>query len=183
MHEDYRYIKALLENDYPILNELYRKLLPKTEALVVKNSGSLQDAFDIFQEALIIIYRKAQQPDFKLTSKFSTFLHGVCWNLCRKRFNKIKTEPLINTPEEGYTHIDLVEETLEDEKRYQLYREKTLELGKECQEIILLFLKKIKAKEIGIKMGYKNENTVLQKHHKCKKQLIKLIHGDERFEE
>lgn len=182
MHEDYKYIRALLQNDHQILNELYQKFLPRIEAMVIKNSGSVQDAFDIFQEALIVIYKKALQPGFQLTSKFYTFLYGVCNNLWKKKLVKKNPKQLINPPEEAYSNIDLIEEVMEDEKRHQLFSEKFLELSSECQQMIRLFFKKVRAKEIVKTMAYKNENTVIQKHHKCKKQLIKLIREDDRFE-
>lgn len=182
MEEEYSYIKAMLENDHYVLNQLYKKYFPRIKTMVLKNSGTAHDAFDIFQEALVVIYKKAQQPNFELTSKFYTFLYGVSWNLLRKRFDKISLEPLINVPEEGYNNIDLLEEVLEDEKRYQLYKEKLNELAENCQKIIKLFLKKIKLQEIADMLNYKNQNTVAQKHFKCKKQLIKLIREDERYE-
>jgi len=181
MHEDYRYIEALLENDHKLLNEMYQKFLPRIEAMVRSNSGTKDEAFDIFQEALIIIYRKAKQMGFELTSKFYTYLYGICRNLWLKKLGKVKTEPLIKPPEEEYSNIDLTEEAMEDEKRYQLYQEKMLELSEDCQKIISLRLKKTKLKDIANLMGYKNENTATQKHFKCKKQLVKLIQGDDRY--
>jgi len=183
MEEEYKYIRALLENDYKILNEMYKKFLPKIEAIVLKNNGNKDDAFNIFQEALIIILRKSQQLGFELTSKFSTFLYGICWKLWLKELKKKKINQLINLPDEALSITDLLEELMKEEERYQLLLEKLKELSEKCQEIILLRLKKIKFKDIADTMGYENENTAIQKHFKCKKQLIKLIRGDDRYED
>ena len=40
---------------------------PKVEKLVLSKGGNKEDAQDVFQEALIVLYRKVNTTDFKLT--------------------------------------------------------------------------------------------------------------------
>ena len=55
--------------------------------LVLKNNGSEDDAKDIFQEAVIVLYNKVQTGNFELSSKLNTFLYSVCRRLWLKRLN------------------------------------------------------------------------------------------------
>jgi len=53
--------------------------------MVQQNNGSDDDAKDLFQEAMIILYEKVQQGDFDLYSKLKTFLYAVCRRLWQKK--------------------------------------------------------------------------------------------------
>jgi DNA-directed RNA polymerase specialized sigma24 family protein len=71
------------------LNSLY-KHFPMIRKLIRSKGGNTKDAEDIFQEALIILIRKAKDKDFKLTAQLSTYLFSVCrflWNDQLKRLS------------------------------------------------------------------------------------------------
>ena len=63
-HQDQRYIEALGNNDPQMLEEIYKKFSGKIKWMVMQNNGSEADAADIFQEALLTIYRKAKADWF-----------------------------------------------------------------------------------------------------------------------
>jgi len=65
LHEDQKYIRALCNHDFVLINEIYEKCSPQCRAYVLKNNGSIDDARDVFQEALIIVYQKCKE--LKLT--------------------------------------------------------------------------------------------------------------------
>lgn len=82
------YIKGLLNNDRKVLELIYANYSERVKNHIVKNGGTVDDAKDVFQEALIIIYHKAQTPDFELTSQFSTYLFGICRFIFDKKMKK-----------------------------------------------------------------------------------------------
>lgn len=57
---------------------------PKVEKLILSKGGTKADAQDVFQEALIVLYRKVTSTKFELTSQLSTYLiicsrdFGIC---------------------------------------------------------------------------------------------------------
>ena len=57
-HPDQKYVDALVNNDSVILNLVYKKFLPPIQRMVLQNNGSDDDAYDLFQNALLSIYNK-----------------------------------------------------------------------------------------------------------------------------
>ena len=50
-----RYLQGIAENDYAVLQEIYRESLPEVVKYVKQNSGTLDDAKDVFQECILEI--------------------------------------------------------------------------------------------------------------------------------
>ncbi len=51
-------LNGILRNDNVILQYIYKNFYYKVNLYVKKNSGDNEDANDVFQEAVIVIYRK-----------------------------------------------------------------------------------------------------------------------------
>jgi DNA-directed RNA polymerase specialized sigma24 family protein len=51
-------LNGILRNDTIVLQFIYKNFYSKINFFIKKNSGDDDDANDIFQEAIIIIYRK-----------------------------------------------------------------------------------------------------------------------------
>jgi RNA polymerase sigma factor (sigma-70 family) len=137
--------------------------------LVLTRGGTAQDAEDIFQEALIILCRKAGQPGFTLTAQLSTYLFSVCrflWNDELKRRKHIPGgdfETGLKQAEE-----EALRGAVEEEDRAKL-AEKVLDgLGDRCRDLLVLFYNGgMKLKDIASKMGYSSENTAKNQKYKC----------------
>ena len=60
------------------------------------NGGDEADAQDVFQDALLVLYRNAQKPEFELTCAAGTYLYSVSrfiWkDVLKKRNKEVKTE-------------------------------------------------------------------------------------------
>ena len=61
-HPDY--LSDLLRGDREALERLYRDQFPVIRGLVRAQGGSESDAWDIFQDAVLMLFKKARQPDF-----------------------------------------------------------------------------------------------------------------------
>lgn len=53
-------LKGLARNDKKSVEEIYKHNYNLIQALVVNNSGTADDAKDIFQEAMVVLYEKAR---------------------------------------------------------------------------------------------------------------------------
>ncbi|MBC7773999.1 MAG: sigma-70 family RNA polymerase sigma factor [Phycisphaerae bacterium] len=82
------YLAAILSGDRITLRRLYEQQLPVIRSIIRHYGGSEADAKDIFQDAVLLVYQKARQPDFQLSSKFSVYFYGVCRNLWLNRCTK-----------------------------------------------------------------------------------------------
>lgn len=179
---DYQYIEGIKSNNRNLVREIYNLYLPSVIKLVRSNKGNRDEARDIFQEALLLIYEKAQQPDFELTSSFKAYLLGICRYLWLRQLKKKYRSDLTIEGDEGYTIKDDLEVLISEEEKWKLMRMKFALLGKDCQRVLQLFFDGHSLKEIAEKMNY-TEKTAKWKKFSCKEKLSKSIKKDPRYRE
>jgi RNA polymerase sigma factor (sigma-70 family) len=77
-HADTLYIDALLAHDPTRIKAIYRRFQPKINRYILNNSGTADDADDVFQKTLIAIYEKAlREGNAFLTVPFEAYLLKV----------------------------------------------------------------------------------------------------------
>ncbi len=180
---DNEYIRGLIENDKAIIQKIYDDYLPRIRNFITKNRGTENDAWEIFQEALIIIMKKAKAANFKLSSNFYTFLYGVCRNLWGNELQKkYRTEVTIDDTLKYKSNTDYEKELIQSEQFY-LYREKFAMLRERCQELLNHYFNGKKFRMIANLMGYASESVARKEKHKCQQHLIKSIKADPKFRE
>jgi len=150
-------------NNKEALKEMY-KPFNSVSYFIKQHGGSDDEARDIFQESLLIFYKNAQKPEFKLTSALSTYLFAISkylWKDELKKKNRIASFDVKDAPEEV---LDYAVEELKDK-----WLDKTLNaLGGRCLEILKLFYyEKFSMEQIAEKLGYKNVDTVKTQKYKC----------------
>lgn len=177
------YIKGILQGDAKLVNEIYEKYHKAILKLVETNRGTPDDARDVFQEGLMLIYQKAQQPNFKLTSSFFTYFYAVCRNIWSNRSRKKSFGEVTLSDEMKSMVVDDSPSAIEQNEQYVLYRRKFLELGADCQQLLNLFLKKVSLKEIAEQLGLSSVGYAKKKKFKCKEKLIRLIQQDASYQE
>lgn len=147
---------------------------------ILKNKGCTADAEDIFQEALLILYRNVQSDEFNLTCKLSTFIFKICRNLWNKELRRRKFSYM-----SYYEKEDLVDEISFDsqteKQMIKIYLKHIKKLSQSCQKILLLHFENRSIDEIMNVMGYKVRQTALDKKFRCKKLLIDAIKADPEF--
>jgi len=179
-------IKGILKNNDSVLHYIYNEYYPEINLYILKNNGIEEDANDVFQEGLIILYRKIKKNQFFLKCSFGTYLYSVCRLLWLKQLREKKTRFMVKEKLPIYLkdkkNQDLID-TIEKNERYGLYQKYFLKLGKDCQKTLQLFLDNVPLKNIAKQMGYKNEKYAKKKKYKCKETLIKNIKQDKKFKE
>jgi RNA polymerase sigma factor (sigma-70 family) len=153
-------------------------------AFVLKNGGTSEDARDVFQDALVIIYKKAQREDFELTSQFYTYLFGVCNNVWRKKREKKVNNPVTISDEEGYIdETGGVEQILEQRERYKLYKDAFERLSNGCKTLLQLFYQKETMKNIAEVLQLTSADAAKTRKMRCQKELEKLMRQAPKFKE
>jgi RNA polymerase sigma factor (sigma-70 family) len=141
---------------------------PLVEKMIYRNGGSRNDAKDIYQEALIILYTKAMNENFTLTAKLSTYLFSVCRYLWMDEIRKRGKIPTDKFSEENNLEMQEVTVETEQEKKLQLAERAIASLGEKCREILQLFyFQKKSMVEIATLLGYSSENTAKNQKYKC----------------
>lgn len=141
------------------------------------NSGSEEDAADIFQEALMDIYHQAQHKQLQLTCPFEPFLLLVCkrkWlNLLKKRGRQPVTKD-IDDVSIGEDVFALAEQLQHNDERMRVFLQCFEKLGDACKEIIKKCLgnedQALIAEQLKVTYGY-----LRKKKSECMASLTKMI--------
>ena len=184
-YSDEQILKGILRHDNLILQYIYKQYYYSINYFIRKNQGSEDDASDIFQEAIIIIYRKIKENDLVFEkSSFKAYLFSVCrllWlkQLEKKRVEKEKINDSLPYQEDLYD--DSLNELIVKNERYGLYQRHFGGLSTDCQKLLQLFFEKVPLKDIATVMGYKSEKYAKKRKFKCKELLISRIKQDAEF--
>lgn len=175
--EDSEVVVGILNGSKDTLNRLYKSYYPMILQLILSNSGDEDDAKDIFQEAIIVLYNKVKSGNFELNSKLKTFIYSVCRRLWLKRLSQQKHNGGNVKDFEDYIPIeeDLEEHDERDRKFKQM--DKALEkLGEPCRTIIEdFYMKNRSMQDICDKFGYTNTDNAKNQKYKCLQRLKKLF--------
>lgn len=178
IHADQYYIEALLHNETQVVGEIYRRFAPKVKYYVLQNSGSADDAADIFQESLVDIYNQAKYKGLQLTCPFEAFLLMVCkrkWlNELKKRGRQGVTKDLDEQFNVGEDSFRDAEKTWADNEKARLFKTMLEQMGERCQEIIRLSLTDKPQEEIAAKLGV-TYGYLRKKKSECMASLISAI--------
>lgn len=178
---DEEIISGLRKRDNRVLQYIYKNSFNPIKQLILHNAGSDTDAEDIFQEALIIIFKKLkEEADFTLTSAFSTYIYSISrliWLKHLRNIKKIEIDPLNRDMEE---RIEFEEPLPVQDKdlRMAIYQRTLLKIPEDCQKILKLTAQDITSKEIARQLGFRSEGYVRKRRHFCKDFLINRIKED-----
>lgn len=178
IHTDQRYITGLLQNDTALVREIYSRFAGKVKAYVIQNSGSEDDAADIFQESLIDIYQQAQHKGLQLTCPLEPFLLLVCKRKWLNELKKRGRQGVTKDPDDVYglgeDVFALAEQLQLQEDKASLFVAMFQQLGERCREIINKCLgnkpQDEVAEELGVTYAY-----LRKKKSECTAELVKLI--------
>jgi RNA polymerase sigma factor (sigma-70 family) len=176
-------LNGIRASNREVIGYVYSEFFPAISHLITGNSGTQHDAEDIFQDALVIIYKKVSQNELILTSSFKTYLYSVCRNLWLQRLDRrtFQTDDIDLADKAGfYDSIQFEFADTESEKE-KIYQENFLKLSQDCQKILRLFMSKTSLREIAEEMGFASEKYAKTRKFMCKEKLREWILNDPRF--
>jgi len=181
MHSDKEIIEGIAAHKSKVLKYIYKELYPYVETYILQHGGSVDQAKDIFQDAMIIVYRKIVDGKFTLHCKFNTYLYAISkrlWIQDRRkeylRINKLKEHPMVSESSPAYG-TDNASEV------HDLFNNHFEKLDPECKQILQLYFNGLTPEEIQKIMGISNLHQMADKKYRCKKVLIKRIMEDPKF--
>jgi RNA polymerase sigma factor (sigma-70 family) len=156
---------------------LYRDNNRAVTSFILRNNGTPEDADDLLQEAVVILWEKVHGGMFEQTAKLSTFVFAVVKNLWFRRLARRKKE-IPQDMEADIPAIDVpspLEDLIESEEAETV--KKTLDrLGNPCKQLLLLYYwEELSMEAIAQQMGFAGADTVKSKKYQCKKALERLL--------
>jgi RNA polymerase sigma factor (sigma-70 family) len=168
-------LQGLARNDRKAIETIYRENYNMIQALVISNNGNTDDAKDVFQEAMIVLYEKVQSGSFELNCQIKTFVYSVCRRIWLKRLMQQNRFTITD----GYETVVVDDEVEDHEKRNAefLMMEKAMNgLGEPCKSLLEAFyLEKKNMQEIASGFGYTNAENAKNQKYKCLMRLKKLF--------
>lgn len=175
-------IEGLKDRDTKVLDYVYENFYQQIKVFVIKNSGSEEDAKDIYQDAILVIFKKASLENLTLSCSFSTYLYSVSRLLWLKQLEQKKQQKIIAEETDSFVELDTsIAEIFEKNERYKLYQSHFQKLSYSCQKILELFLAGVPLKEIANILGFKSDQYAKKRKHQCKEKLIGSIRTDPEF--
>jgi len=151
--------------------------------LILNNRGSEEDAQDIFQDALCMMYEKSQQEQLQFNCAFKTYLYAVCRNMWLMVLRKKRTDGvMVKDTEIG---DDLSESLIQDmthARRVQVFKAHLENLGESCQQVLKFFFNGKSLRQIAEQMGF-TEAYAKKRKFVCQQKLIASIEQDILFRE
>jgi RNA polymerase sigma factor (sigma-70 family) len=183
VHPDQYFIEGLANNNSAIIQSIYKKFVPKVVSYIRNNSGDEDQAQDVVQEIMILLFNQAKAQQLQLTCPFDAYFFLLCkrkWlNELKKSSNKGVTiqDDFASTNEPTE---EMVAQTEIFEEKQQLFDMMFQKLGEKCQEVLKLSftLKSMEevAEKLNITYGY-----VRKKKSLCTGQLTQWIQENSRF--
>ena len=183
LHPDQMYIEGLANNNSAVIQSIYKKFVPKVVSYIRNNSGDEDQAQDVVQEVLILLFNQAKAKKLQLTCPFDAYFFLLCkrkWlNELKKSANKGVTlqEDFTSTTES--TQVMLAETELFDEKQ-QLFDLMFQKLGDKCKEVLQLSFSLQSMEEVAQKLNV-TYGYVRKKKSLCTGQLTQWIQETNRF--
>ena len=177
-HPDQYLVDGLLQSKRLVIDEIYRRYFALIRKHVVQNSGRSADAKDLFQEALISIYKKRTDGGVILNEPFGSYLSRLCKWLWLNELKKRKRQGAIQrqfSSGNGSPHYDPNDPELERaQQEDQAFRNAFHALGALCKDILRLSWTGLNLKQIAGRIG-KSHGYLRRKRPECVAMFIRLV--------
>jgi RNA polymerase sigma factor (sigma-70 family) len=170
-------LEGLALNDRKAIETIYKQHYNMVQALILNNSGYPDDARDIFQEAMIVLYERVRSGSFELNCQLKTYLYSVCRNLWLKRLGQWQR---------SFSEVENLQDTVpvEDElerhdqrnRDFQVMEQSMNSLGEPCRSLLKAYYLDMKSMvEIATDFGYTNADNAKNQKYKCLMRLKKIF--------
>jgi RNA polymerase sigma factor (sigma-70 family) len=173
-------LKGLALNDRKSVETIYKLFYNMVQSLILNNNGSADDARDIFQETVIVLYEKAKSGSFELNCQLKTYVYSVSRRLWLKKLQQQqKFIPNITGLDETVPVEEEVESHNQLNSEFQMMDKALLHLGEPCRSLIEAFyLQKKSMTDIAGHFGYTNADNAKNQKYKCLMRLRKLFFAE-----
>jgi len=173
--------KALLEglaaSDKKAVETIYQENFNMVQSLIINNNGSSDDAKDIFQETIIVLYEKVRSGGFELNCLIKTFIYSVSRRLWLKR---LQQQNRYSSPGDSMDNVVAVEDDLEAHEQrnaeFEMMEKAISNLGEPCRSLLeAYYLQKQNMQVIAANFGYTNADNAKNQKYKCLMRLKKIF--------
>jgi len=170
-------LKGLALGDKQTIEIIYKDHYNLIQSLILNNNGSADDAKDIFQEAMIVLYEKVRSGSFELNCQLKTYLYSVSKRLWLKKLST--NNRFVSTGVELEQSFSVEEEVEAHERRdaeFDMMEKAIASLGEPCKSLLeAYYLNKQNMQVIAAAFGYTNADNAKNQKYKCLVRLKKIF--------
>ena len=170
-------LKGLAVSDKKAIETIYQENYNMVQTLIINNNGTIHEAKDVFQEAMIVLFEKARSGNFELSCQIKTYVYSVCRRLWLKRLKQLNriSINIETTAELVQVEVDIEEHDKKDEE-FAVLEKAVSNLGEPCKSLIEAFyIQKRNMQDIASEFGYTNADNAKNQKYKCLMRLKKLF--------
>lgn len=169
-------IRELQQGDPKAMEYLYRHYWPAIAHFVWLNQGQQQEAEDLFQDGILVLYEKLLQRDFVLQCSLKTYLYAICRNQWLKRLRARKHFMIRDTMALLENIPDLQDPEEADLPGDQELRQVLENLKDPCYRMIIgFYYEKRSLEQLALELGYATANVAKQIKFRCLERLRKRL--------
>jgi len=182
-------LDGIRSGNHSMLRYIYNSYFDSIKNMVESKKGSEDLAHDVFQEALVVIYKKSQDKDFKINhSSFFTYLYAVCKNTLFTIYSKGSKDTIVQSEElkEDSALVGDFEDQqilIEQGIKEQLFHKYLNKISKNCLDILKLVMKGLKSDLIAKELKMSSAAYVRKKKRICLGTLLEMIKKDPKSKE
>jgi RNA polymerase sigma factor (sigma-70 family) len=178
---DQEILTGLSQNDATTTTHVYQTLAPPIFKYVLSNSGTRDEAKDLFQETFIRVLKKIQDGRYNHREKFEAYFITVARNTWIDQLRAKKQRPLPTDDEWLWQCADdsdeesLLQLVLRDRRMEALQQVWTAWDDTGCHRILHRFhYDNVRTKDLALEENT-SQNTLLQRLYKCRIKLFRLV--------
>ena len=176
--EHNRLFEGLKSGDKESIELIYQTIFPKVRAWLLSNSGSPDDAYDLFQDCLETILLKIEHIDRSLEGLIMQMAKYKWIDKIRKKRTqeKVRNELIIRHNDETsmYPYISEEEEFL----KHKVIEKAFNQLSELCRNILTMIKAGKNAQSIVTKLSLSSPNTLYRRKAACIERWSILIKND-----
>lgn len=178
IHSELQLLNALAAGNREATEHIYKQHNKMVTGWIVQHGGEAIDADDVFQEAMMVLFEKAQSADFRLSCKIGTYLFAVSKHLWYKKLKHDKRwKPGVDEDSDLQYEEDLAGHE-EREVHYGQLDAALEKLGEPCRSLLKAYYHDEKTmQQIAENFGYTNADNAKTQKYKCLTRLRKLFYG------
>lgn len=140
--------------------EWYKEVFPIAASHIQRKGGNLEEAKEVFQEAIVIYYEKLMSKDFRPIVSDKAYLMGIVKKRWLKQYRKI-------IGEESIESIEMADEKLQMPLANKLL-EYLLKSGERCMDLLQSFYyERLTMKQVAGRHGFASERSATVQKYKC----------------
>jgi len=178
LEQEISLLKGLARSDKRSVEVIYSQNYNLVQALVVNNNGTIDDAKDIFQEAMMVLFDKARSGNFELNCQIRTYLYSVARRLWLKRLSQ-GNRHIADFDDTNETQIAVDSDMADHEQKdaeFDMMHTAISTLGEPCKSLLEAFyFKNHSMQEIAENFGYTNSENAKTQKYKCLMRLKKIF--------